>query len=355
MQLNEFSKKVKSALNLIIVFMFLFVPIKSIAKDKNQGIDFSFDDWEMVCDNTLTCRAAGYTKNEMIDGDSAMVMLIRKGGPDTKIANFVLLTNNDPQADTDRNPTPEIVINNTSYGPLSKGEGVSWEMTETQVGAFLDALSNKGIITFRNKFGRYSFSSKGSNAVLLKMDAFQGRVGTKGAIIDKGNKDDSEVPLPKSVPIVKKSTVIDVNGKRIAPDKLRLFKKYLLPTILNQQGGDCTEELDHENWFEARLNNKNTLIYTSCVTGEYNQVNSWYVVTSDFKKIIQQVGGENDEYHDGVIQGEFLGNSVGSSETTSKFIWDGSRFIDAYEDYRGQCSGYVDFPLCRMPSLITRQ
>ncbi|WP_233268258.1 DUF1176 domain-containing protein [Pantoea sp. BAV 3049] len=50
----------------------------AMAEDK--GVSFSYKDWEMACDNTLTCRAAGYDKQQWPEG---AVVLTRLAGADT--------------------------------------------------------------------------------------------------------------------------------------------------------------------------------------------------------------------------------------------------------------------------------
>ena len=44
-------------------------------------------------------------------------------------------------------------------------------------------------------------SSTGASAVLLKMDEYQGRIGTPGALVRKGTKAEAAVPMPTPVPV----------------------------------------------------------------------------------------------------------------------------------------------------------
>ncbi|WP_312456708.1 DUF1176 domain-containing protein [Pseudescherichia sp.] len=355
MKQEEILKSMKRLPVFLALALSALVSTQSIAKSSQENVFFYHGDWELGCDNTLSCRAAGYTENAMNSENVAVVILRRQAGPGAKVENWVLLTNNDSSMDSERKPAPEIIINKTSLGPLEKGDDVSWKMNESQYSAFMAALSNKGKITFRDSVDTYTFSSAGSNAVLLKMDEFQGRIGTQGAILSKGDRDESKVPLPKAVPVLKKMPVLDTEGHKLSPDQLNTFKKQLLPSILKGKGSDCSEDLEQEAWFAARLDADHTLIYASCWKGAYNAGNLWYTVSPDMKKIIQWVDNSNDTYRDGMIEGFFLGNSAGVSETKSQFLWNGSQFVDAYEDYRGHCAGYTNFSPCRMPLLLTKQ
>src|SRR5512139_570127 len=59
------------------------------ANDVTPGISFQHKDWELACDNTRTCRAAGYQSD---DGDLAMsVLLTRMAGPNQPVTAQVML------------------------------------------------------------------------------------------------------------------------------------------------------------------------------------------------------------------------------------------------------------------------
>ena len=42
----------------------LALAVLSLPALAKTGVSFSHKDWEVVCDNTLTCRAAGYSAEE---------------------------------------------------------------------------------------------------------------------------------------------------------------------------------------------------------------------------------------------------------------------------------------------------
>jgi hypothetical protein len=55
---------------------------------QESGVPFSHKDWEVVCDNTLTCRAAGYSPKE---GKGGSVLLTRQAGAGTSVSGEVML------------------------------------------------------------------------------------------------------------------------------------------------------------------------------------------------------------------------------------------------------------------------
>ena len=54
-----------------------------------EPVSFEHQDWELVCDNTRTCRAAGYQDEEVSAPIS--VLLTRKAGPCTAVTGQVAL------------------------------------------------------------------------------------------------------------------------------------------------------------------------------------------------------------------------------------------------------------------------
>ena len=41
-----------------------------------EGWGFVQDDWQVVCDNTLTCRAAGYAEEDQLDTSASILLTV---------------------------------------------------------------------------------------------------------------------------------------------------------------------------------------------------------------------------------------------------------------------------------------
>ena len=54
------------------------------------GLAFSHNDWQLACDNTGTCRAAGY-HSDAGENLAVSVLLTRKAGPHTAVSGQVML------------------------------------------------------------------------------------------------------------------------------------------------------------------------------------------------------------------------------------------------------------------------
>src|SRR5690606_20013575 len=80
------------------------------------AVTFSHKDWDLRCDNTLTCRAAGYAADGEEPGST--VLLTRKAGSGEPVANSVMLAHYD-DAEWQKDSVPELVIAGRKAGSLS--------------------------------------------------------------------------------------------------------------------------------------------------------------------------------------------------------------------------------------------
>ena len=119
---------------------------------------FSHFDWELACDNTRTCRAVGYQAGDAEPGVS--VLLTRAAGPGAHAGR----------------PAP--------LGEVTPGVGsAAGKLSAAQTSALLAAVLGKTAVTSTDGKTDWQLSGNGANAVLLKVDEFQGRIGTPGALV----------------------------------------------------------------------------------------------------------------------------------------------------------------------------
>ncbi|MFX9065572.1 DUF1176 domain-containing protein, partial [Acinetobacter baumannii] len=73
--------------------IYAFSSIVSAAQKPTSGLSFDHKDWQLACDNTRTCRAAGYS----VDGDEmpVSILLTRKAGPGQAVTGEVMIGNLD--------------------------------------------------------------------------------------------------------------------------------------------------------------------------------------------------------------------------------------------------------------------
>jgi len=116
-------------------------------------------------------------------------------------------------------------------------------------------------IVVRQGTKRWQLSLAGSNAALLKMDDLQGRVGTPGALVRKGEKPERSV-LPHSPHLRCKEVTL--------PNTSAQDKALLEPILKSIQPRDCWGDLTDEHGVDSsitRVSSTQVLVMRECGRG----------------------------------------------------------------------------------------
>ena len=188
----------RSCLALLLGCSLIVNPVVHAAASvaKSGGRLFQFKDWEVACDNVRRCQAAGYQQEGGMEGvvpEPAAVLLTREAGPGATIdIRFIV-----PDPD---NPQPPRSGPWTVHIGETRLQGVVSEqaLPAKSVQSLMVWLSKGDNIRVSRGQDVRHISLSGSHAALLKMDDVQGRVGTPGAFLRKGDKPESAAlpPLP---------------------------------------------------------------------------------------------------------------------------------------------------------------
>ncbi|QZN96096.1 DUF1176 domain-containing protein [Symbiopectobacterium purcellii] len=318
---------------------------------------FTHKEWDLVCDNTLTCRASGYSPDSVTFGVS--VLLTRKAGAGTPVDNWVMLSDGlgDDEVLATRG-APQLIIDGRILGVLQQATDRTksrWRMNATQYAAFLRALRRDKPIVFKDKLAEYPLSNAGSSAVLLHMDRVQGRVGTRGAIYRKGAKGESGVKAPIAAPVIFKAPVTDQAARDMTAQELARFKPALMKTLVGADVFDCTDDQlnsDHLPWQIARLNKAQSLVIAPCWMAAYNGGSKFWLVDNLMKRPAQliDVCMMANDYQDGAIGWIMRGRSVGDCWSIKSWQWNGKAFVYSAKSWTGRCryirsGGAWDLPM----------
>lgn len=322
-----------------------------------DSVYFTHKEWDLVCDNTLTCRASGYSPDSVTFGVS--VLLTRKAGAGTPVDNWVMLSDGlgDDEVLATRG-APQLIIDGRILGVLQQATDRTksrWRMNATQYAAFLRALRRDKPIVFKDKLAEYPLSNAGSSAVLLHMDRVQGRVGTRGAIYRKGAKGESGVKAPIAAPVIFKAPVTDQAARDMTAQELARFKPALMKTLVGADVFDCTDDQlnsDHLPWQIARLNKAQSLVIAPCWMAAYNGGSKFWLVDNLMKRPAQliDVCMMANDYQDGAIGWIMRGRSVGDCWSIKSWQWNGKAFVYSAKSWTGRCryirsGGAWDLPM----------
>ena len=185
--------------------------------------DKQVKDWDAVCDNSGACAAFGFTPD---DGTTpAFVRVTRAAGPAAAPSVEITYDSGDTQP-AGQQWTLNIDGNAVAgVGTLTaKGgdDGARVTLTTVQAAALIDAIrGGQRLDLMQAGKSLATISLAGSAAVLLWVDADQGRAGTVTAMVGKGAGPAASVPPPATVPVVSAAAPVSQAGlPKLAPPGL---------------------------------------------------------------------------------------------------------------------------------------
>jgi hypothetical protein len=320
------------------------------AAGKESGFSFAHGDWEVVCDNTLTCRMAGYCpEEEDVEGrHCGSVRITRAAGPNAPLRGDVRLE--DFPGEKER---LTIWIDGKAQGELAYQEkNFSYSLAPAQIRALLAAARNDGEIRFardsRKAAEFFTLSGRGVSAVMLKMDEIQGRIGTPGALIQKGKKPETSVYPPRPAPVIR--------AAKVSHAQPRMLTRPEVAAIVPLLGGECNFDDEvikkHGEFVLRQLDEEHALISTLCWVGRGAEENyAYWVVDSALKTPPRFVSVQLNEYDKGFIFGSIrYGN--GDCHGSRVLVWDGREFRQSHADKPGMCRRKVGF--WSFPTFVTQ-
>ena len=347
--------------NMKKVILLSLLPLTAMAAPSLKGFEKTYQDWDLICDNTGTCNMAGYQEG---DGSEHPVSILftRSAGEQAPVtAQLALLP------DELGNKTAEIILNGQSLGTIQNfsEEGIA-KLSEKQTTELLTAL--KGNADIEVVFGEFKekVSDKGAAAAMLKMDEFQQRLNTPSALIRQGQEKHA-VLAPQAVP---KIEAVSVNNRQTKELKLGEKQFDAVLTLLRKSNGT---NKDAENYcyalhIDEEWNKKITLYPLTkgkvlaeaiCLAGAY-QSTYYYAVLDEKLTKIEQVLANQYNYADYdknthvlKVEGSFKGRGIGDCWAGQEAVWNGKTFIRTEEHTSGSCKGFAGGAWGRLPIFVS--
>lgn len=318
--------------SVLSVLLALSSPLVAAATTMPEGAYFQHHDWVVACDNTRTCRAAGYASGE---NSTLSVLLTRDGGPQQPVRGEMSLRPIDGQQSP--KGALHLRIKQRDLGMLTpaKEEGM-YTLNPAQTTALLSALVRDGGITVIDAGGHaWPLSDKGAAAALLKADDFQGRVGTVGALMRKGPAAESSVPAALPKPVIHKASM-----QFPLPDN-RAFAKLATSPALRAALRATLKEPSCEGLLDAdrdtplknpplgiqRLDGRHLLVSVRCWDAAYNTGDGYWVIREQAPYRAAWVTSDATSYGNGEIIASQSDRSEPSCRSEQSWTWDGTRFV----------------------------
>lgn len=316
------------------------------------SISFDHKDWELACDNTRTCRAAGYHAED--DGPNATILLTRTAGPNQPITAQLQLADDPDHVAPDQ---LTMTIDGKAVGTVRVDQKSNiGKLSQAQVTALLPTLLRDGHIAWSAKGTTWTISTAGANAVLLKMDEFQGRLDTPGALVRKGTKPESSVLPPLPRPEITVGTVShDQHSVTLTAAQRRDVLAALRKTVkdgsceLVDTTPDKAGDLDIRHLTKDKL-----LVSHACWMAAYNTGDGYWVVDDKPPYSAVLVTTSATDYANGVISATQKGRGIGDCFSSATWTWDGKSFAQTSAATTGMCRQIAAGGAWDLPTLVTR-
>ena len=317
------------------------LPLSAMAASTSiQGIG-NYQDWDLVCDNTGTCRIAGYQDES---SDPVSILFTRAAGENAAVEGKLTIL---PFGETDRDVQVgqdiEIWLNGKSLGKVKHiSDDAPDKLTEEQTKALLSGLKKESEIRLTYGKTTLKVSDKGAAAAMLKMDEFQQRLNTPSALIRQGQEKHA-VLAPKVEP---KIDAVSVNNRKTI--ELKHGEKqfnHVLALLRKAHDGCVDEDLESQDITLYPLTQNKVLAEALCARAAYQYTN-YYAVLDDKLSKVEQVladqyneAGYDEKQGYAFVRGIYKGRAIGDCWNSEDAVWNGKIFIRTSEWTTGSCKG----------------
>ena len=321
------------------VLLLTLLPVAAMATSI-KGIG-NYQDWDLVCDNTGTCRMAGYQDES---SDPVSILFARAAGENATVeGKLTILPFGEADRDVQVGQEIEIWLNGKSLGKVKHiSDDAPDKLTEEQTKALLSGLKKESEIRLTYGKTTLKVSDKGAAAAMLKMDEFQQRLNTPSALIRQGQEKHA-VLAPKVEP---KIDAVSVKNRKTTELKLG-EKQYdnVLALLRKAHDGCVDEDLESQDIMIYPLTHNKVLAEALCFKGAYQGTN-YYAVLDDKLSKVEQVLAEqyNEAGYDekqgyAFVRGSYKGRALGDCLAGQDAVWNGKIFIRTSEWTTGSCKG----------------
>lgn len=330
-----------------------------------KGFYQTYQDWDLVCDNTGSCTMAGYQSDENFERPVSIVFT-RPTGENAPVSAMLSFSPYDYQTDKEI-PTDkfaEIFVNGQSLGKLSPDAEKNYALNEAQTATLLDVLKKSSQIEVVSGQFKGVLSDKGAAAAMLRMDEFQQRLGTPSALIRKGNSTKA-VLVPQPTPQIQAVAVPNPHAYTLKKGTKRF--NAVMALLRKANGSDelsdnYCNELHRDDW-EGDINiypltQGKVLAEAICLMGAYQGTNYYVVMDEKLTRVEQQLANQynNADYgeNDGVLTviGLYKARGIGDCYQGQDAVWNGKIFIRSSEWTTGSCKG-VPLGLWNFPIFVS--
>lgn len=320
----------------------LFLAVAALALPAaSSAQSFESRDWQVVCDNTRACRAAGYSAEG--SENPVSVLIARASGPGMPVFGELQLGTLDARAA--RPASVALLIGGRAAGTIRIDANRHADLAPAVTGALLKALLAGTDVAFSAGRTTWRLSGDGAVDVLQKIDDAQSRAGTRSALVRTGTRSDADVASPMAAP---RFEVGNIPPTREPGDDALAVR--VLAGI--HSNAECPMLDDGAAQARARLwhlDANRLLVAQACRTG----ANGYWVANRRppfDPKPLTYAGADFDG--SGTITARATNAPAGDCGSAQAWSWNGYRFEQTYAATGGLCRGVKAGGAWELPSLV---
>ncbi|HHQ4690546.1 TPA: DUF1176 domain-containing protein [Aeromonas veronii] len=327
--------------------MLISTLLATILATQPEALYFAHKDWEIACDNTRTCRAAGYSA----ESGGLSVLLTREAGAKGKLHAELAIAEVDGQAPAA--PADGLItlrINGEVLGTVKERTPFS----QSQIEALVRAIKGTGKVVFEWSKHQEQLSGAGAYAIFLKMDEFQGRLNTSTALTRRGSLSTTSIPPALSAPVIHAGAVAADNLSRpLTKPELQSIGKWL-----KQQVDQDTCPMAYENSEGGRLyplNQERALLQLPCWLAAYNDGSAFVLIDAELDTdSATLISTDANGYGMGELSASHKGRGIGDCFSFESWVWDGKTFVQSEKSTTGSCRMIALGGTWHLPTLTSK-
>ncbi|HDX8616137.1 DUF1176 domain-containing protein [Aeromonas dhakensis] len=312
-----------------------------------EGLSFQHKDWELVCDNTRTCRAAGYSA----ESGGLSVLLTREAGAKGTLHAELAIAEVDEQAQgAPADGLITLLINGEELGTVKERTPFS----QPQIAALVQAIKGTGKVVFEWSKHQEPLSGAGAYAIFLKMDEFQGRLNTSTALTKQGPLPTTSIPPALAAPVIHAGAVTSDNLSRplTKPEQQSIGK-----WLKRHTDKDTCPMVDEnsEGGILYPLNQKRALVQLPCWLAAYNDGSAFIVLDTNLDTASATlISTDANGYGMGELSASHKGRGIGDCFSFESWVWDGKNFVQSEQSTTGSCRMIALGGTWHLPTLTSK-
>ena len=337
------------------VILLSLLPLTAMAAPSLKGFEKTYQDWDLICDNTGTCNMAGYQEERDGSEHPVSILFTRSAGEKAPVTAQLALLREDVG-----NKTAEIILNGQSLGTVPNiSEDGNAKLSEKQTTELLTAL--KGNASIEVIFGEFKekVSDKGAAAAMLKMDEFQQRLNTPSALIRKGQEKHA-VLAPQAAPKIQVAYIKNPRKTKLKRGEKQFDAVLALLRKSNEtiSSNYCNSLYDYAITLYSLTDGK-VLAEAECDNGGAPYTNYYAVMNNDLSKVEQVLENQYnfasyyDEKLDAFIIGLLKTDGVGDCWYGQEAAWNGKTFILTKAQTSGSCKRFIGGAWGGLPTFVS--